>query len=196
VNETDRSRWIATHILPHEGEVRAWLRARASSLTPADIDDLLQETYARLWRADLATIENGRGYLFIAVRNLVLEEARRARIVPMERMAEIESLRLVSDEPGPERTASARQQLEQLWRIVATLPAQCRKVFELRYLKDLSHGEIARALGIAPKTVDNHRAKALARIGEGMKEEHFGRRGAAPVAEEAREHDDGAAKDR
>jgi len=62
-----------------------------------------------------------RAYLTI-VRNLLLEHVRRARIVPMERLGEIEALRIPSEEPGPERQVTARQELERLERPVHSEP--------------------------------------------------------------------------
>lgn len=90
------------------------------------------------WDAVLQQEENER-QSFVAgvavhVRNLLLEHARRARIVPMERMGEIETLRIVSDEPEPERRISARQELERLQALITALSPQCRQAFELQKL--------------------------------------------------------------
>lgn len=74
------------HILPHEADVRAWLRRHVHRLSAAEIDDLIQDAYTRLWTAEYARISNGRAYFFATVRNLLMEQARRARIVPMERL--------------------------------------------------------------------------------------------------------------
>ena len=38
--------FVGGQILPHEADVRAWLRRSGSY--PADIDDIVQETYCRL----------------------------------------------------------------------------------------------------------------------------------------------------
>jgi len=43
------SRWFVDEVQPHEPELRAYLRTSFPSL--ADIDDLVQETYARLVQA-------------------------------------------------------------------------------------------------------------------------------------------------
>lgn len=164
----DRLAWIASHILPLEGEVRGWLARHARTLGRADVDDVIQEAFARLWSADLPAIHNPRAYFYSMVRNLLAERARHARVVPMERMGEIEALRIISEEPGPERRVAARQELECLLRAVADLPRQCRRVFELRKFDDLSHREIAQRLGIAEKTVEKHLAKALLRVTAAM----------------------------
>jgi len=160
--------WIAAHILIYEGEVRGWLRRKVRTLSPEDIDDVLQEAYARLWSAaaDFSRIRNGRAYFYTIVRRLLLEQARRARIIPMERIGEIESLHIISSEPGPERLTSARQVLEHVRRIVANLPPRCRRAFELQNFAGLSQREIAHSMGISEKTVEIHLAKAFTRIVE------------------------------
>lgn len=171
MNDRTRYLWIATHILPLEGEVRGWLRKQVRSLASQDADDLMQEAFARLWSADLGRIANGRSYLYAAVRNLLLEHARRARIVPMERLGEIEALRIPSDEPGPERRVSARQDLERLERIVQALPDKCQRAFRLQKFQSLSQREIASEMGVSEKTVEKHLATALTRVLEALRAE-------------------------
>lgn len=164
MNETTRLHWLATHILPLEAEVRGWLHAHASTLSRADVDDVIQEAYARLWSANLPPIHQARAYFYTVIRNLLAEAARRARVVPMERMGEIEALRIISEEPGPERRVSARQELARLLSAVADLPTQCRRAFELCKFEGLSQRQIAAAMGISEKTVEKHLAKALWRL--------------------------------
>ena len=161
-----RYRWIAAHILPYELELRRWLRRRLGSLQGNDIDDLVQEAFARIWAADFATIRNGRAYLYATVRHLLAEYARRSRIVPIDLLGEIDSLSIISEEPGPDRRVSARQELDRLRVIVAALPVQCRRVFELRKFEGLSNRDVAQRMGLSDKTVENHLTRALARIGE------------------------------
>lgn len=164
MDDAARLRWISAQVLPLEGEIRGWLGSHARSLNAADIDDVVQETYARLWTAKLPAITNARAYVYTVVRNLLAETARRARVVPLERMGEIEALRILSEDPGPERCISARQELGCLLDAVAGLPPQCRRAFELRKFDGLSQREIAAAMNISEKTVEKHLAKALLRV--------------------------------
>lgn len=166
MEDLNRYRWIAVHILPHQPELRSWLRRRLGSLRDNDVDDLLQEAFARIWEADSTTVRNGRAYLYTTVRHLLTEYGRRSRIVPIERLEEIDSLRIISDEPGLDRRVGARQELERLRAIVAALPVQCRRVFELRKFEDWSQREVAMHMGLSEKTVENHLTRALARITE------------------------------
>lgn len=164
MDEAVRYQWLARHILPYEGEVRSWLLRHVRTLSVADANDLIQEAYSRLWTLDVDSINNGRAYFFAVVRNLVGEQARRARIVPMERMGEIDALSIISEEPGPERQISARQELERLFRILAGLPSRCRRTFELRKVEGLSIRETARRMGVGEGTVEKQLAKAFAHI--------------------------------
>lgn len=173
--------------------MRAWLRRHVRRLSISDIDDLMQDAYARLWLAEYTKIANGRGYLFSIVRNLLAEQARRARIVPMERLGEIDALRIPSEEPGPDRRASAQEELERLERIVAKLPGQCRRAFRLQRFEHLSQREIAEVMKLSEKTVERHLSVALARVLEELKQED-----AAEISRSARstdEHDTRKSKD-
>src|ERR1700704_4030246 len=100
MDDPDRYRWIAANILPHQPELRGWLRRRLGSLHANDIDDLVQEAFARIWAADFSAIRNGRAYLYTTVRHLLAEYARRRRIVPIALVGEIDSLNIISDEPA------------------------------------------------------------------------------------------------
>jgi RNA polymerase sigma factor (sigma-70 family) len=171
LDDPARHHWVGSYILPHEGEVRGWLRRHVRTLNPYDIDDLLQEAYTRLWTAEYTHITNGRSYLFALIRNLLLEQARHARIVPMERLGEIDALLIPSEEPGPDRRANARQELERLERVVAGLPEQCRRAFQLQKFQSLSQREIALEMNIAEKTVEKHLAVALVRVLDALKDD-------------------------
>src|SRR5882757_9690050 len=168
MDDPARYRWIAANILPHESELRGWLRRRLCAFGDNDVDDLVQEAFARIWAADFATIRNGRAYLYATVRHLMAEYARRSRIVPIELLGEIDSLGIFSDEPGPEQRVSARQELDRLRQIVTELPVQCRRVFELRKFEGLSQREVALRMGLSEKTVENHLTRALARVAEAL----------------------------
>ena len=88
-----RHQWIADHILQWEAEVRRWLGRYTRTLRADDIDDLIQEAYARLWSADFTRIRDGRTFLYSVVRNVLQDQLRRARVVQIECVAEIDAQR-------------------------------------------------------------------------------------------------------
>jgi RNA polymerase sigma factor (sigma-70 family) len=168
MGEYARARWIAAHILPYEHELRLWLKHHLNILNATDVDDLVQEVFARIWAADCSSIRNGRAYLYATVRHLLTEQARHNRVVAIQLLGELEALNLISEEPGPDRQVAAWQELAQVQAVIARLPKQCRRVFELRKLRGLSHDEIAEQMGISKKTVLNHLTRALARLTDAL----------------------------
>ena len=158
-----RHQWIADHILPCEAEVRRWLGRYTRTLRADDIDDLIQEAYARLWSADFTRIRDGRAFLYSVVRNALQDQLRRARVVQIECVAEIDALD-IDETPGPERWVSAHQQYEHLLRVLEKLTPQRRTVYQFRKFEGLSLREIAQRLGLAEKTVENLLGLAQAQV--------------------------------
>ncbi len=170
MNDTERMQWLVRHIVPFERRARAWLHRHARTLSLADADDILQEAYARIWVLDGGSIANPRAYFLTIIRNLVAEQARRAKIVPMVRMGEIEALNIISDEPGPERHVSAGAELDLVGRALEALPPQSRRAFELRKLEGLTVRQVSERLGVSESAVEKLLARALAKILEAMSE--------------------------
>jgi len=164
MDETARLRWIASQILPFESEVRGWLTAYATTLDNGDIEEIGHEAFSRLWTTNLTSIVNARAHFFAVVRSLIAERARQARIVPLQRMGEIEALRVIGEEPGPERAIGTRRQIARLLKIVGRMPVQCRRVFKLRTFEGLSQRQIAEAAGLSEDAVARQLARALSRV--------------------------------
>jgi RNA polymerase sigma-70 factor (ECF subfamily) len=164
MDDGGRMQWLVRHIVPFERRARAWLHRHVRTLCVADADDILQEAYARIWALEPDTIANPRAYFMTIIRNLVAEQARRAKIVPMVRMGEIEALNIISEEPGPERHATAGAELDLVRKVLESLPPQSRRAFELRKLEGLSVRQVAERLGVTESAVEKLLARALARV--------------------------------
>jgi RNA polymerase sigma factor (sigma-70 family) len=175
MNGQERVRWLAREVLPHEGAVRRWLARRIRGLSNVDLDDTLQEAYARLCAVDVERIADPRAYFFVTAKHVIGETLRRSRVVPIETMADIEALNIVGNELDPERRVSGREEVDRLRHALETLPAKCRQAFELRKFEELSQREIARRMGIAESTVEKHLAKALRLVMAEMKREDWRR---------------------
>jgi RNA polymerase sigma-70 factor (ECF subfamily) len=152
--------WVAHSVMPHEGKVRAWL-AR-SRVGREDIDDVIQEAYCRLSALDdVEAIDRPDAYFFSIARNLLASNLRRAKIVAIEAVAEIEALAPFDDAPSPERQASARIELSRVRQLVNGLPERCRRIFELRKIEGLPQREIAERLGVSESVVENEGARGV-----------------------------------
>lgn len=153
-------RWVADQVMPHEGKVRAWL-AR-SRMSDEDIDDVIQETYCRLWSVDDPdSIDRPDAYFFSVARNLLTQQMRRQRIVRIDLIAELDSIAPADESPSPERRALARLDLVRVRALVAALPDRCRAIFEMRKIEGVPQREIARRLGVTESMVENDAAKGL-----------------------------------
>ena len=171
--------WVGSEVLPHEADVRAWLRR---TLTPDDAEDVIQEAYCQIaGLTDIGHILSARAYLFATARSVVLMRLRRARIVRIETVSEIDNLDLAAEEPSPERVAAGRRELARVRRLIDGLPDRCRRIFELRKIEELSQREVARRMGVAEYIVENDVGKGLKLIlkaiaeGEGKAERAMAR---------------------
>lgn len=165
--------WFHAEVQPHEPALRGYLHQLA---TPADVDDLIQETYARLLRArERGPIESVRGLLFATARNAARDLFRRRSTANTLPITEIDSSRVFDEAPGVAEVVSRRQETDLLTAAIAALPPRCREVLLLRKFENLSHREIAARLGIAEHTVEVQLTKAIHRC-----EEFFARHGALP----------------
>lgn len=158
----DIARWMSEHILPHEGDVRRWLRRTA--IGQAEEDDLIQEAYCRLASAmPRQEIRSGRAYFFTTAKNLVFERLRREKIVRID-VAEhdFSCIEDIEDtEPSPERFCSARQQLALVHWLIEELPEPCRSIFKLRKIENLSQRQAATRLGLSENIIEKQTARGL-----------------------------------
>lgn len=159
----ERALWLARYVLPHEPSLRAWLSRRP--VAGLEVDDIVQETYARLSNASTVDgVLDPRSYMFRAAHSVIVTHIRRSRVVPMHSMAQFESEAFVDDEPGPEETLLARDELSRLGRAVAELPPRMREVFILRRIEGLSQRRVAERLGVSESTVEKQMASSFLRL--------------------------------
>lgn len=150
--------WFKTVILPQE----AALRGRLRRIMPAthELDDMVAEVLTRAYATEnWQNVTTGRAYLFTIARNLVIDTARRNKVVSFETIADLE---LLGSENSAESQLQAREALRQVETIVETLPPQCRRVFILRRIHEKSMLEIAEDMSLSVSTVEKHLAKAIA----------------------------------
>src|ERR1700759_1065359 len=93
---SQRAHWLARSIVPHERAIRAWLGRRAYEL---DIDDIVQEMYARL--ASLPSIDDIRSprhYALQVAFSIMANQLRRLRVVPITAVSDIETIEAFAPE--------------------------------------------------------------------------------------------------
>ena len=162
--QSDHTAWFTSELAPHEPALRAYLHGLVN---PSDIDDLVQETYARLLRArDRGVITSPRGLLFATARNAARDLFRRRTTDNTIPITESVERRVFDDAPNAAEIASRRQETDLLAAAIAELPLRCREILVLRKFENLSHREIADKLTISVHTVEVQLTKALHRCEE------------------------------
>lgn len=161
----DQARWFAEEVQPHERPLRSYLRQSLPTLE--DVDDLVQECFARLLRARRTTeIRATKPLLFAIARNAVrdfISRKSRASLVPITETLETPVL---VDDADVVEFVCRRQEIALLTEAIQSLPDRCREVLLLRKIKGLPQKEIAALLGIAEHTVEVLAAKGTRRCAE------------------------------
>lgn len=137
--------------------------------TEADLIDLRQEIYARVCEAAAqARPLNAKAFVFTTARNLLIDRARHARVVPLEVAADLDGWALGFDDLTPDRHLTAREELRRLQAGLALLPARCREVVVLRKIQGLSQREVAARMGIREDTVERQTAHGMRALADFM----------------------------
>jgi RNA polymerase sigma-70 factor (ECF subfamily) len=156
----ERALWLGRQVMPHEPQLRAWLRRR--NLGGLEVEDVIQETYTRLVAAEsVAHIRDARNYAFQVAGSVVIDHLRRMKVVPIASLPDLDYLEVASEEPSPERQAIDRDELNRLAQTIACLPGKLRDVFTLRRVHGLPQREVARRLGLSESTVEKHMARGF-----------------------------------
>ena len=114
-----------------------------------DAEDMVQETYLKLWkkREELPPdIGNMEAYCVTLTKNLCYDALRASRLEEDNRPPEELS---VVHESDLFREVAARDEVNQVKRIIETLPKQQRQVIMMRDVNDCSMQEIEQATGLS-----------------------------------------------
>lgn len=157
-NETEA--WFIREVLPLEAALMQFLRR--SWRNQNEIDDLCQEIYVRVFEAANERIPHPtKPFVFATARNLLIDRARRDHIVSFEAVSDLDALGVAIDEPGPDRTIIARDELRRLQSVLDHLPKPYRDALLMKKVEGLSRKEIAARLGVDETTVKRHLANAM-----------------------------------
>jgi len=159
--------WFVTEILPHEAALMRYLR-RVSQV-PAEVSDLRQEAYVRVYEGAAKELpRSSKSFLFATARNLITDKVRRERIVSIDYIQDMEALDVSVDELTPERRLNARQELERLTEAFDSLPETTRAVIWLRRVQGLSQREAAQSLGIEEGALEGHMTRGLRNLAKSL----------------------------
>lgn len=123
-------------------------------------EEVVQDVFLKIWekRNELQVTVSVKAYLYRAVHNSCLNRIdKKKREVRMDEVP----LKVVHQASAPVEDVQSRELEKAIAAAMQQLPEQCRKVFELSRFGDMKYKEIADALNISVKTVENQMGKAL-----------------------------------
>lgn len=170
IARADIDAWFVREVLPLEAALAQYFRHNWRDA--AGVADFLQDVYLRAYEAAAKGIPGStRSFVFTIAHNLLVDRVRRAKVIPLEAVENLESLSVPADAPGPEAHAVARDELRRLEAALQQLPPRARQAFALHHIEGLTVREIAQRMSIGERGVTWHlneglRALATALYGE------------------------------
>jgi RNA polymerase sigma-70 factor (ECF subfamily) len=147
--------------LEFESVLRACLYRYARN--SSDVEELLQETYARLLSAGSSNepeVRSVRAFSLTVARNVAFDWLRHKQVVPIELVADMGAMDILDERDQIDAIVNSHQELMMLVKAVQQLPERCRQVFTLRKVYGYSQKEIAARMSISENTVEQQLVKA------------------------------------
>jgi RNA polymerase sigma factor (sigma-70 family) len=151
--------------------LRRWLAGyfRRRVRNEADIDDMVQDVFARLAARDSTEpVEHLGGYVLKVAFSVLTDRARRnaSHMVASHVALDVELHGGVDIDP--ERVLCGKEDLNCATAALLSLPERTRTVFILRRLEDYPYRKIAQHLGISVSAVEKHMARAIQHLSAEM----------------------------
>ena len=160
VSVPDLRAWFLREVLPLEAALTRFLRRNWRNEN--EVDDLLQEVYVRVFEAARKQIPDAaKPFVFTTAHNLLIDRVRHNKVVPIEAVAELDTLNVEADEPGPDRNVIARDELRRLQLALDRLPPRAREAIVLKQVEGLARREVAARMKITERTVQWHLSEGL-----------------------------------
>ncbi len=149
----DPQQWYDRELKPHEPALRRFLRAQVPA--GVEIDDIVQETYYRIFKLKAAgKVRSSKGLFFSIGRNVLRDKYRSKYAGRDEFLVDLDAVSDMSDENRAADALASRDEIQYLIKAIQRLPKRCREIFRMRNQEQLSYREIASRLDISVKTVE------------------------------------------
>ena len=167
ISESTQLQALARQFTP---ALRRFFRKRTSQ--PADVDDLIQEVFARLAkRSTGGEIQQPEAYLLRAAGNVWRDSLRRRQTHADTEHGEYRDEHHAVENYSPERVLQVRQSIEHVITVLNALPDRTRQIFVLCRVEGMRHRTVAKRLGVSVSAVDKHMMKAIAYLAESLDDE-------------------------
>ena len=155
-----RTQWLANNVLPHEPLIRA--RLARVYMSDLDVDDVVQEMYARILSAPaLEIVRYPRQYAIQTAKGIIIDHLRRSRVVSIISGESLEQLDVVLPEVSAEERLEFQGEIQEVANALAHIPETYRETLILRRVEGLSQKETAQRLGITEKMAEYYLARSV-----------------------------------
>jgi RNA polymerase sigma-70 factor (ECF subfamily) len=163
----DLDEWFLREILAHESALTGYLNR--AWRTRAEVSDLRQETYARVYASAARGLPRSpKSFLFATARNLITDKLRRARVVSIDYTEDVDLPTFPVDELTPERCLNSQDELLLLTRAFDRLPELTRTVIWMLRVEGYSQREAAQHLGIEEGALEGRMTRGLRQLARDM----------------------------
>ena len=139
----------------------------------ADAEELVQDVFLKIWekRETLDQSKNIKSFIFKVAVNTIYDFIRHKNIE--NAFADFARANFETNSDNTWHTVIYDEMQENLQKLVAQLPGQQQKIFQLSKEEGLTSDEIAVKLNLSKRTVDNHLYRAVSFLKEHFKSESF-----------------------
>ena len=135
----------------------------------SDVDDLVQEVFARVVaRDDSRPIQHLGRYLHQTAASVLADYARRRSVRRVEAHILFDPERHGEPDFDAERIVAARQEIGTATAALLSLPERTRTVFVLRRLDGVPAREVAAQLGLSVSAVEKHLVRAVRHLAQSI----------------------------
>lgn len=139
--------------------------AYALTGSKAEAEDLVQETFAKLWmsRDKLGAISSAEGFAIAVLRNMYVDSQRIKTVAGYDVYADEDNSQAI-DDIG--HTIELRNAKDIIMEIVEALPLNQRQVMKMRDIADMSFEDISQATGLSAGNIRTILSRARNKVKE------------------------------
>lgn len=159
------------NLVQEAAPVRRWLTGyfQRRVRNPHDVDDLVQEVFARIAARDSTDpIDHLGGYVMKTAGSILADRARRRASRHADAHVSFDPDQHGGEDLDPERVLSGKEDLNIATAALLCLPERTRTIFLLRRLEGYRISEIAAHVGISASAVEKHLLKAIRHLSAEM----------------------------
>lgn len=159
----DRTIWFKKVYKKYYKDIRNYMYYLSGDIFLSE--DIVQDTFLKLWETDNINEKTVKHFLFSISRNLYLNYYKRKKIDSKFINTQVEK---VSE--SPQYILEYKEYDKLVQTAIAKLPTKCRTFFLLNRVDDMKYKDIANSYGISVKTVEKQISKAKSLLHKDIKQ--------------------------